>query len=302
MASEEDNFDIDIYGDGEGEVGNDENMEYKQEDEENLFAMDAETEHRMQAGEDVQPNRDPENEEVPTQAPQAQVGAEESTQKPNATTDKPTPVPQQGVKRKETSDDRPIDHGATNALMISDLNWWITEDDLRGWANEAGAEDELRDITFSEHKVNGKSKGLATHSITGCICVSKRVLGKRTWSSLHPKRQRWQSTKSKPRAALNQALANTLSFSRMPPRTPSKRCTRMRQPEQGTTDLFAAVVSILELVQTTTMGPTKDSVAVEEEISTVAAMVDMANTIATSLDRWEVITTTIIWGFKEIWP
>lgn len=67
--------------------------------------------------------------------------------------------PQQGIKRKEGSDNRPIDPGATNCLMISELNWWQTDDDIRKWVVEAAAEDELKDITFSEHKVNGKSKG-----------------------------------------------------------------------------------------------------------------------------------------------
>jgi hypothetical protein len=66
---------------------------------------------------------------------------------------------QQGVKRKEGSDDRPIDPGATTALLISELHWWNTDDDIRGWINQAQVEDELKDITFSEHKVNGKSKG-----------------------------------------------------------------------------------------------------------------------------------------------
>ena len=66
---------------------------------------------------------------------------------------------QQGVKRKEGSDDRPIDPGATTALMISELHWWNTDDDVRGWVNQAMVEDELKEITFSEHKVNGKSKG-----------------------------------------------------------------------------------------------------------------------------------------------
>lgn len=67
------------------------------------------------------------------------------------------PTPQQGVKRK--GDDRPVDPGATSALTVSDLNWWNTDDDVRGWARQAHCEDELKDITFSEHKVNGKSKG-----------------------------------------------------------------------------------------------------------------------------------------------
>lgn len=43
--------------------------------------------------------------------------------------------------------------------MISELNWWTTDDDIRGWTSQADCEDELKDITFSEHKVNGKSKG-----------------------------------------------------------------------------------------------------------------------------------------------
>lgn len=71
----------------------------------------------------------------------------------------PQQRPQQGVKRKEGSDDRPVDPGATTALMVSELNWWITDDDIRGWVRHASCEHELKDITFSEHKINGKSKG-----------------------------------------------------------------------------------------------------------------------------------------------
>ena len=72
-----------------------------------------------------------------------------------------TPVQshQQGVKRKEGPDDRPIDPGATNCLLLSELSWWTTDDDIRSWVRQASCEDELKDITFSEHKVNGKSKG-----------------------------------------------------------------------------------------------------------------------------------------------
>ena len=67
---------------------------------------------------------------------------------------------QQGMKRKQgDDDDRPTDPGATAALMLNDLNWWISEEDIRGWANQSGCEDELVEVTFNEHKVNGKSKG-----------------------------------------------------------------------------------------------------------------------------------------------
>lgn len=51
------------------------------------------------------------------------------------------------------------DPDATPAIIISDLQWWITDDDIRGWANHCRVEHTLQEITFSEHKVNGKCKG-----------------------------------------------------------------------------------------------------------------------------------------------
>ncbi|KAK5998903.1 hypothetical protein PT974_01287 [Cladobotryum mycophilum] len=70
--------------------------------------------------------------------------------------------PHQGVKRKsEELSDRPVDNGATAAIMISELNWWTTDDDIRGWLQKADCEGEIKELTFSEHKVNGKSKGQA---------------------------------------------------------------------------------------------------------------------------------------------
>ncbi|KAG5973796.1 hypothetical protein E4U55_000271 [Claviceps digitariae] len=65
----------------------------------------------------------------------------------------------QGVKRKSEEDDRPVDSTATPAVQISDINWWTTDDDIRGWLRKADCEDEAKELTFSEHKVNGKSKG-----------------------------------------------------------------------------------------------------------------------------------------------
>ena len=63
-------------------------------------------------------------------------------------------------KRAKTEEDySSLDPGATAALMLSELNWWTTDDDIRGWLREGDCEDSIKDLTFSEHKVNGKSKG-----------------------------------------------------------------------------------------------------------------------------------------------
>ena len=160
MASaDEDNFDIDIYGDGDGDLGTDGAMDYKQEDDDLQFNVDEEEdnppiEETRADAESEQPQPPPSS----TDTPQPQ-GAAEGDQSHKSNSGPPKPAAPQGVKRKETSDERPVDHGATSALMISDLHWWTTEDDIRGWINDVGAEVELKELTFSEHKVNGKSKG-----------------------------------------------------------------------------------------------------------------------------------------------
>ena len=169
MTTEEDNFDIDIYGDG-GE-------DYQQQDPqpqgsdnqhqpEHLGGSNGDSSHIPGASNQV---AQPTTSETEGQ-PDVRVDNEDSQEKAQkiASTDDssqnpvhlPKQAPQtQGLKRQDGTDDRYVEPGATTALLVSELHWWVTDDDIRGWANQSECEDELEDMTFSEHKVNGKSKG-----------------------------------------------------------------------------------------------------------------------------------------------
>ena len=146
MAADDDNFDIDIYGDGGGYAN--EQGDYKQE-EHDVVLDTSDVANNPPQGEGVNHSNGGSHESD---------GHTANGNQTHVTTLPEAPAPTQGLKRKEF-DDRPSDPDATTALIISDLFWWTTDDDVRGWASQADAEDELRNVTFSEHKVNGKSKG-----------------------------------------------------------------------------------------------------------------------------------------------
>lgn len=163
--ADEDNFDIDIYGDDSGQNYQDSNAQQNEAQPDATMNTDEpanapnvakqeDTERAVKAeGSSGVANGDGHAESETQQI--SSTGASAN----NQAFQKQAPQ-QQGTKRKQgEDDDRPMDPGATAALMINDLNWWISEEDVRGWANQSGCEDELNEITFNEHKVNGKSKG-----------------------------------------------------------------------------------------------------------------------------------------------
>ncbi|KAJ9121683.1 hypothetical protein QFC22_002303 [Naganishia vaughanmartiniae] len=48
-----------------------------------------------------------------------------------------------------------------DCVMLDGLNWWTTDEDLVAVAAQANVPIDIRDVTFAEHKINGKSRGQA---------------------------------------------------------------------------------------------------------------------------------------------
>jgi hypothetical protein len=136
--AEEETFDIDIYGDGQ-----------------DGFAAKPETVEQDSHMSGQHTEAEPQAQDASVKQEDWKTG-NSGPGTPQAVADS-TP---HGVKRKSsTMDDRPVDPNSTQAVQITELHWWVTEDDLRGWCVGAGCEPEIKDLTFNEHKVNGKSKG-----------------------------------------------------------------------------------------------------------------------------------------------
>ena len=158
--AEDDNFDIDIYGD-------DSYQESAAQQDTTVIDSNAANSNNAPENATTETGDHATSHEAPAEATNGNGHHDQSTQQIASTggasgldVHKQAPQ-QQGTKRKQgEDDDRPTDPGATSALMINDINWWISEEDIRGWANQSGCEDELIEVTFNEHKVNGKSKGL----------------------------------------------------------------------------------------------------------------------------------------------
>lgn len=143
--SEEADFEIDFYGD---EGADQQNQEQKQEHQEHPEHQGHQDEGHTEQHDDYNHGSHGGNGHGGDASMEEEHGQGYDDQ-----------TSQQGTKRKQEDDGRPVDNAATTAIMISELNWWTTDDDIRGWARAAEAENEIKDLTFSEHKINGKSKG-----------------------------------------------------------------------------------------------------------------------------------------------
>ncbi|KAI1436912.1 hypothetical protein GGR50DRAFT_692636 [Xylaria sp. CBS 124048] len=154
MADED--FEIDVYGDADANANTD--VDAKIEDV-NTQAYDSNSSITIANGSNPsEPSHHDTNAHAHAHSYDAQGNQNMEGHEEH---EAPAQQRQQGIKRKGDSENRPIDPGATNCLLLSDLNWWSTDDDIRGWLAQAECEGDLKDITFSEHKVNGKSKGQA---------------------------------------------------------------------------------------------------------------------------------------------
>ena len=185
--ADDDNFDIDIYGD-------EEKQEFVQEPAEQI-AQDVQHEKRPHnpSADLTHPDQPPNEPETEPQTEEQDIldfgddGLDPAAAAQQQAADTSTAVPesqqvsniqstagadasqaevpktaprQQGTRHADgTGDAQPPEPNATAALRLGELQWWVTEDDVRGWANQCGVEDEVKEVSFNEHKINGKSKG-----------------------------------------------------------------------------------------------------------------------------------------------
>lgn len=195
-AEEDDTFDIDIYGDDEqiapeadyGEEHNEEQIDFEEISGEHPGydgANDADVNGASHVQSSIEEVGQVNNQATP---PDAQTQAVDRPGSNDPVTAKSNAQPQQGTKRKAPSEELEVeghdqhrprtsaslsDPQATSALKFSELNWWTTEEDLRRFCHLAGVEASIRDLAFSEHKINGKSRGEAYIEFSSADAASR---------------------------------------------------------------------------------------------------------------------------------
>ncbi|EME38671.1 hypothetical protein DOTSEDRAFT_66706 [Dothistroma septosporum NZE10] len=165
MSGEDDNFDIDIYGDAEQQdasaQGNNHIDDLNFGDDSN-FQYDGANDTPAQ-------NDSARASDTTSQQPRASSFSAQAGTKRKAEDhdfDDHPPAAQENStaytsNHPQSQNRQPSDPHATVALKLGELHWWTTEEDLRLFCARTGVEDQLQDLSFGEHKINGKSRGEA---------------------------------------------------------------------------------------------------------------------------------------------
>lgn len=186
MSADDDTFDIDIYGEEELEepqaqsATNGGQQEHEEPEpqytgEDDLYGddKDATTGAQPTLSSAAAPAA---TEHVKPSDPVTQPAAQPTT----TTTPATQPPPPNNLKRKapSPSPSPSLDPSAQPALKLAELPWHTTEETLRHLCALSNAESALTDLTFGEHKINGKSKGevyLEFSSREACSRVKRAV-------------------------------------------------------------------------------------------------------------------------------
>lgn len=191
MSVEDDTFDIDLYGDdddvqpeaqpaqnNDDTAATEEVLDGANDQVNNTTASSTSTLAHGEIGTTESSQTVQESQPLDVATPTAATPAQQGTKRKAEDDGDRQPSTTQDPDGDYQEDTRPIDPAATPALKLAELHWWTTEEDVRGICARAAAEEELVDISFGEHKINGKSKGeayLEFSSLQASTAVKKEI-------------------------------------------------------------------------------------------------------------------------------
>lgn len=70
----------------------------------------------------------------------------------------PQPQPSQPQNYRPVTGRPPIE--SSSALLIKNMDWWVNEEEVRGWAVDANVEKHIKTVLFDDYKQNARSKGV----------------------------------------------------------------------------------------------------------------------------------------------
>lgn len=159
MSGEDDTFDIDIYGD-ESETQQNQELKREENPEDRLF--DDDETYGYEGGDNQQTSNDHDAQQQQTSTPGLPNRNKRKADEYEEDNQPPAEAPAgPASSTPSTHPALPTEPNATPAIQIRDLHWWTTEEDVRHFCAAANVEADLKEITFGEHKINGKSRGEA---------------------------------------------------------------------------------------------------------------------------------------------